>query len=48
MSTLKENQKPSDEEISLRRLVDSSGFTETEILYAFHTLQAMEYLLDSK
>ena len=35
-------------ETSLRRLANSSGFTETQLLYAFHISRAMDYLLDSK
>jgi hypothetical protein len=48
MSHLEENLKPSKEEDSLQKLARSSGFTETQLLYAFHISQAMEYLLDSK
>ena len=48
MSLTEENQKPSEEEDCLKRLANSSGFTETELLYAFHITQAMEFLTDSK
>jgi hypothetical protein len=48
MSHLEENLKPLEEEDSLSKLVRSSGFTETQLLYAFHISQAMEFLLDSK
>jgi hypothetical protein len=40
--------KDSTKEISLRKLAASSGFSETELLYAFHITQAMEFLAESK
>jgi hypothetical protein len=40
--------KPKDltKEISLRKLVASSGFSEMELLSAFHITQAMEFSAD--
>jgi len=48
MYNSKDKQKDSTKEISLRKLAASSGFTETELLYAFHITQAMEFLVESK
>jgi hypothetical protein len=47
---LDSREKPlgSTNETSLRKLANSSGFSETEILYAFHILQAMEFFKESK
>jgi hypothetical protein len=48
MSNTKAQPNGCRKETSLRRLANSSGFTETQILYAFHITQAMDYYLDSK
>jgi hypothetical protein len=44
MSTLKDQLKGSTNATYLKKLANSSGFSETELLYAFHITQAMEYL----
>ena len=48
MSNSKDQPNGCINEISLRKLAKSSGFSETEILYAFHTLAEAGYYKELK
>ena len=48
MSNLEDTLKNSENEESLNQLAESIGFTETQILYASHISQVIDFLLESK